>query len=297
MKLNIAMTALIAACTWGPLVATAQTTDTLAKIKQSGTINLGGRDSSFPFSYSLGSGDPTGFSAELCLKVVEAVKAKLAMPALKVQYHIVTPTSRIPLVQNGTVDLECSTTTNTVARQQQVEFAPTHFVAGVGAAVRKDAGITTFAQLEGKTVATVAGSTSIQLLRAYRKNEKAEFNELSAKDIADTFLLLAGGRAAAMVLDDVQLAGLIATSPNPGDYVILKERLREEPYGFMFRKGDPAFKALVDETLTRLMKSGEAADIYAKWFTKPVPPKGVNLNFPMSDLVRGAYSNPNSKGV
>jgi glutamate/aspartate transport system substrate-binding protein len=295
MKKSIVFTLL--ACALGTSAVMAQPADTLAKIKQSGIINLGGRDSSFPFSYNAGTGDPVGFSAELCLKVVEAVKARLMLPTLKVQYHIVTPSNRIPLVQNGTVDLECSTTTNTLARQQQVEFAPTHFVAGVGAVVRKNSGITTFAQLEGKTVATVTGSTSIQLLRAYRKNEKAEFTELSAKDTADTFLLLSGGRAVAMILDDVQLAGLIATSQTPGDYMILKERLREEPYGFMYRKGDAAFKAVVDETLTRVMKSGEMADLYGKWFTKPVLPKGVNLNFPMSDFVRDVYANPNNKGV
>lgn len=219
----------LAACAVATLPALAQPSDTLAKIKQTGVINLGGRDASFPFSYIADGGEPVGFSADVCLKVVDAVKARLGLPQLKVQYHMVTPTNRIPLVQNGTVDLECSTTTNTIARQQQVEFAPTHFVAGVGAAVKKGSGITNFAQVEGRTVATVAGSTSIQLLRAYRRNEKAEITEVSGKDISETFLLLAGGRAEAMILDDVQLAGLIATAPNPGEYVILNERLRHEP--------------------------------------------------------------------
>jgi glutamate/aspartate transport system substrate-binding protein len=278
--------------------AQAQTSDTLSKIKGSGVINLGGRDGSFPFSYKINAGDhPIGFSADLCMKVVDAVKAKLGMPNLKVEYTIVTPTNRIPLVQNGTVDLECSTTTNTTARQQQVDFAPSHFVAGVGALVKKSSGITTFEELEGKTVATVAGSTAIQLLRAYRKNEKAEFNEVSAKDSTDTFLLLQSGRAQALILDDVQLAGLAATSASPNDYVILKERLRSEPYGFFFRKNDPDFKSLVDQTLTQLMKSGQINELYAKWFTKSVPPRGVNLNFPMTDAVREVYANPNNKGV
>lgn len=297
MKMRYRVSFVLAACALAALPALAQSSDTLAKIRQTGAINLGARDASFPFSYDAGAGEPVGFSADLCLKVVGAVKAKLGLPTLKVHYHTVTPTTRIPLVQNGTVDLECSTTTNTVARQQQIEFAPTHFVAGVGAAVKKSSGITSFAQLEGKTVATVSGSTSIQLLRAYRRNEKAEIAEVSGKDTSEAFLLLTGGRAAAVILDDVQLAGLIATSANPGEYVILKERLREEPYGFTFRKNDPAFKAVVDETLTRLMKNGEMAQLYAKWFTEPVPPRGVNLNFPMSDAVRDAYANPNSKGV
>ena len=271
---------------------------TLQKIRESGVIQLGGRDASFPFSYKSSSeGDPIGFSAELCDKVVQAVKTKLSMPNLKVQYTMVTPTNRIPLVQNGTVDLECSTTTNTIARGLQVEFAPSHFVAGVGAMVKKASGITSFADLEGKTVATVAGSTSIQLLRAYRRNEKAEFAEISAKDSADTFILLQSGRAQALILDDVQLAGLAATSPNPSEYVILKERLRTEPYGFFFRKNDPEIKSIVDQTLTKLMKSGEMETLYSKWFTKPVPPKGVNLNFPMTDSVREIYANPNNKGI
>lgn len=278
--------------------AHAQTKDTLQKIKETGVINLGGREASFPFSYKLSAdAHPIGFSADLCTKVVDAVKAKLGMPNLKVQYTMVTPTNRIALVQNGTVDLECSTTTNTMARAQQVEFAPTHFVSSVGAATKKSSGIGSLAQLDGKTVATVTGSTSIQLLRAFRKNENVQITEVSGRDTADTFLLLAGDRAVAMIVDDVQLAGQIARSDRPGDYRILDERLRDEPYGFMYRKEDPQFKALVDETLTKVMKSGEIEEIYAKWFMRPVPPTGVNLNFPMSSAVREAYRNPNNRGI
>lgn len=278
--------------------ATAQPTDTLKKIRDAGVIHLGGRDASFPFSYKVSAdADPIGFSADLCLKLVDAVKVKLGLPNLKVQYTIVTPTNRIPLVQNGTVDLECSTTTNTVVRAQQVDFAPTHFIGSIAAAVKKTSGIGTLAQLDGKTVATVSGSTSIQLLRAYRRNEKIEFNEVSGKDTAETFLQLTSDRAIAMILEDVQLAGLIARSKEAGDYKLLDERLRDEPYGFMFRKDDPQFKALIDETLTKLMKSGEINDIYARWFTKPVPPSGVNLNYPMPNAVKEAYRNPNNRGI
>jgi len=166
--------------------AQAQPKDTLQKIKDSGVITLGGRDASFPFSYKTGAdGDPIGFSADLCLKVVEAVKARLGMPNLRVQYVMVTPANRIPLVQNGSVDLECSTTTNTSARAQQVDFAPTHFVGSIAAAVKKNSGINSLAQLDGKTVATVTGSTSIQLLRGYRKSEQVQFNEISGKDTCD----------------------------------------------------------------------------------------------------------------
>jgi glutamate/aspartate transport system substrate-binding protein len=290
--------ALSAAAILGTGAARAQLTGTLQKIKETGTIQLGGRDASFPFSYKVSDGDqPIGFSADLCAKVVEAVKTRLAMPHLKVGYTMVTPANRMALVQNGTIDLECSTTTHTVARAQQVGFAPTHFVAGIAVAVRKDSGITSLAELEGKTIATVTGSTSIQLLRGYRRNQKVDFSEVSGRDISNTFLLLSSGRAAAMVLDDVQLSGLIAMSGQPDSYRILSERLREEPYAFMYRKDDPQFKALVDQALGDAMKSGQAGGLYTKWFQQPVPPAQVNLNLPMSPAIRNAYQNPDSRGI
>lgn len=279
--------------------ASAQEIDTLRKIQDSGTIVIGNRDSSIPFSYKpTGSGEPVGFSNDICLKIVDAVKAKLGLPALRVQYMLLNSTNRIPLMQNGTVDLDCATTTNSVARQQQVAFAPSHFVTNITVAVKKDSGIQSLADLGGKTVATVAGSTSMQLLRGLRRSEKMDVQEVSGKDTADAFLLLANGRAQAYVLDDVQLAGLIATAPNPGDYRILKDVvLRQEPYGIMLRKNDPAFQAVVDQAVTQLMQSGEMEKLYARWFTQPIPPSNVNLNFPMTDAVREAYRNPNNKGV
>ncbi|MCU4119270.1 amino acid ABC transporter substrate-binding protein [Variovorax sp. N23] len=279
--------------------AVAQDSDTLRKIKESGTIQIGSRDSSIPFSYKLGSAnEPIGFSNDICLKIVDAVKTRLGLPQLRVQYTTLTSTNRIPLMQNGTVDLDCATTTNSVARQQQVDFAPSHFVTNITVAVKKSSGIHSLADLSGKPVATVTGSTSIQLLRSYRKAENIDVQEVSGKDTADAFLLLASDRAAAYVLDDVQLAGLIATAPNPSDYTILKDVvLRQEPYGIMLRKNDPQFKALVDQTVSGLMKSGDMAKLYAKWFTSPIPPSNVNLNFPMSDAVRDAFQNPNNKGV
>lgn len=278
--------------------AQAQPADTLQRIKETGVISLGGRDGSFPFSYKVSAeGDPIGFSADLCMKVVEAVKAKLGRPGIKVQYTIVTPANRIALVQNGTVDLECSTTTNTTQRAQQVDFAPTHFVGSIAVATKKSSGIASLPQLSGKTITAVTGSTSIQLLRSVRKTENLQITEVYGKDSAETFLLLSSDRAAAMMLEDVQLAGLIARTDRPGDYVILDERLRDEPYGFMVRKNDPQFKAVVDDTLTKLMKSGEIQQLYTKWFSKPVPPAGVNLNHPMPEAVREAYRNPNNKGI
>lgn len=274
-------------------------TDTLSKIKASGSISIGGRDSQVPFSYKPnGSGDPVGFTNDICLKIVDAVKAKLGMPNLDVRYTILTSTNRIPLLTNGTVDLDCATTTNTVQRQQQVEFAPSHFVTNITAAVKKSSGIQSLAELNGKKVSTVSGSTGVQLLRGYRKTGNIEVEELAAKDTADGFLLLASDRTVAYILDDVQLAGLIATAPNPGDFKILtQESLRHEPYGIMYRKDDPQFKALVDKTVAELMTSGAINEIYARWFTKPIPPTNANLNFPMTDAIKEIYRNPNNKGV
>ncbi|MBB3638564.1 MULTISPECIES: amino acid ABC transporter substrate-binding protein [Variovorax] len=278
--------------------AVAQYSGTLQKIKDSGTIQIGARDSQIPFSYKLGAdGDPIGFTNDICLKIVDAVKARLGLAKIDVRYTMLNSTNRIPLLQNGTVDLDCATTTNTTQRQQQVDFAPSHFVANITAAVRKNSGIDTFADLNGKNVATVSGSTSIQLLRVARKSGTIEVNEIPGKDTSDGFLRLSNGRADAYVLDDVQLAGMIASSTNPGEYKILKESLRQEPYGIMLRKDDPQFKALVDETVTGLMKSGAIEQLYTKWFLSPIPPRNANLNFPMTDAVREIYKNPNNKGV
>ena len=278
--------------------AAAEDNDTLKKIKDSGTIQIGARDSQIPFSYKLSADSaPIGFTNDICLKIVDAVKAKLGLARLEVRYTMLNSTNRIPLLQNGTVDLDCATTTNSVQRQQQVDFAPSHFVTNITAAVKKSSGINSLADLNGKTVSTVSGSTSIQLLRAARKNGAMEVTEVAGKDTSDGFLLLSTGRADAYVLDDVQLAGMIASAPNPADYKILKASLRQEPYGIMLRKDDPQFKALVDETVTGLMKSGAIEQLYTKWFLAPIPPKNANLNFPMTDAVREIYKNPNNKGV
>jgi glutamate/aspartate transport system substrate-binding protein len=261
-------------------------------------VQIGSRDTQIPFSYKTGAESaPIGFTNEICLKVVDAIKAKLGLQKIEVRYTLLNSTNRIPLVQNGTVDLDCATTTNTVQRQQQVDFAPSHFVTNITAAVKKNSGINSIADLQGKTVATVAGSTSMQLLRGFRKTENIEVQEIAGKDTADAFLLLASDRAVAYVLDDVQLAGLIANQPNASDYKLLKDVLRQEPYGIMMRKDDPQFKAIVDQAVTEMMKSGAIDKLYAKWFMTPIPPRNVNLNFPMSDAVREAYKNPNNKGV
>jgi glutamate/aspartate transport system substrate-binding protein len=235
---------------------------------------------------------------DLCMKIVEAVKAELKMPSLKVNLQPVTSGNRIPQLQAGNIDLECGSTTNSVERQKQVAFGPTYFVINVTAAVKKSSGIKTLADLHGKTISTTAGTTSVPLLKKYEKTQSADIKSIDAKDHAESFLLLSQDRTSAFVMDDILLAGLIANASNPGDYLILTgESLRTEPYSMMLRKDDPQFKALVDRTIGGVMKSGEINQIYAKWFTSPVPPKNVNLNFAQTAAIKAAFANPNDKGV
>jgi glutamate/aspartate transport system substrate-binding protein len=275
----------------------AELTGTLKKVKETNSITVGYRESSIPFSYLDNNGKPIGYAMELCGKVVDAVKADLKMPSLKVNYTPVTSSNRIPLLENGTIDLECGSTTNSVARQKQVAFGPTYFVINVTAAVKKDSGISDFAQLAGKTIVTTSGTTAVPLLKKYEKTKDMEFKEIYGKDHAESFLLMADGRAAAFVMDDILLAGQIANSKDPAAYKILPGSLRQEPYSMMLRKDDPQFKALVDKTIDGVMKSGEINKIYAKWFTSPIPPKGINLNFPETPAIKEAFAHPNDKGV
>ena len=281
------------------LTASAQDlTGTLKKIKDTGAITIGYRESSIPFSYLDDKQQPIGYAMDLCMKIVDAVKADLKLPNLKINLQPVTSSNRIPLLQNGTIDLECGSTTNSVERQKQVAFGPTYFVINVTAAVKKKSGIKSLADLNGKTISTTAGTTSVPLLRQYDKTKNADIKSIDAKDHAESFLLLAQDRTVAFVMDDILLAGLIANSANPGDYMILtNESLRTEPYSMMLRKDDPQFKALVDKSVGAVMKSGEINKIYAKWFTSPIPPKGVNLNFAETPAIKSAFANPNDKGV
>ncbi|MDY0330492.1 MAG: transporter substrate-binding domain-containing protein [Thiomonas sp.] len=278
-------------------VQAAELTGTLKKVKETGNITVGYRESSIPFSYLDNNGKPIGYAMDLCGKVVDAVKADLKMPDLKVSYAPVTSSNRIPLLENGTIDLECGSTTNSVARQKQVSFGPTYFVINVTAAVKKDSGIDDFAQLNGKTIVTTSGTTAVPLLKKYEKTKDMSFKEIYGKDHAESFLLMADGRAAAFVMDDILLAGQIANSKDPAAYKILPGSLRQEPYSMMLRKDDPQFKALVDKTIEGVMKSGEINKIYAKWFTSPIPPKGINLNFPETPGIKQAFAHPNDKGV
>ncbi len=272
-------------------------TGTLKKIKETGTITVGHRESSIPFSYLDDKQQPIGYAMDLCMKVVDAVKAELKLPNLKVALQPVTSSNRIPLLQNGTIDMECGSTTNSTQRQQQVWFGPTYFVINVTAAVKKTSGINSLAELNGKSISTTSGTTSVPLLKAYEKTKSVDVKEIYGKEHAESFLLMADDRAVAFVMDDILLAGQIANSKSPADYKILPESLRQEPYGLMLRKDDTQFKALVDKTLGAVMKSGEIDKIYAKWFTSPIPPKGINLNFPQTQPIRDAFKNPNDKGV
>jgi len=272
-------------------------TGTMKKIKDTGAITLGHRESSIPFSYLDDKQQPIGYAMDLCMKVVDAVKAELKLPNLKVNLQPVSSSNRIPLLQNGTIDMECGSTTNSVDRQKQVAFGPTYFVINVTAAVKKTSGIKSLADLNGKTISTTSGTTSVPLLKKYDKTANVEIKEIYGKDHAESFLLLAQDRTSAFVMDDILLAGQIASSSNPNDYMIIPESLRQEPYSMMLRKDDPQFKALVDKTIGAVYKSGEINKIYAKWFTSPIPPKNINLNFPETPAIKEAFANPNDKGV
>lgn len=282
----------VAALATGSVLA--QANDTLAKVKASGAITLGVRDSSGALSYTLGDGKYVGYHVELCQRIVGNVE-KAVGKKLEVKYVSVTSQNRIPLVQNGTVDIECGSTTNNVARQKDVSFLDTAYVEEVRIAVKAASGITGIAQLNGKNVATTTGTTSVQLLRKHERATGVDFKEVFGKDHADSFLLLESGRADAFVMDAQILAGNIATSKSPADYKIVGEVLNVEPIGIMVRKDDPAFKKIGDDTIKDLAKSGELAKLYDKWFVQPIPPKNTRVGLPASEATKAAWANPNDK--
>jgi glutamate/aspartate transport system substrate-binding protein len=274
----------------------AQANDTIAKVKTSGSVTMGVRDSSGALSYTLGDGKYVGYHVEICQRILANLE-KAVGKKLDIKYLPVTSQNRLPLVQNGTVDIECGSTTNNLTRQKDVAFAFTTYVEEVRIAVRANSGITTIAQLNGKNVATTTGTTSVQLLR---KNERAtgvDFKEVFGKDHADSFLLLESGRADAFVMDGQILAGNIASSKSPAEFKIVGEVLSVEPIAIMLRKDDPAFKKLADDTISALAKSGELAKLYDKWFVQPIPPKNIRMNMPASDANKAAWANLNDKPV
>ncbi|RYF67574.1 MAG: transporter substrate-binding domain-containing protein [Comamonadaceae bacterium] len=266
---------------------------TFDKIKASGTVVLGVREASAPMAYKLGSdGKYVGYHVELCEHVLREIA-----PGAKFEYMALTAQNTMPLVQNGTVDIGCGPTTNNLTRQTQVSFAVTSYVSQVRMAVKVDSGITSFAQLNGRTVAASTGTTAVQLLRTFAKAKNIDIPTTLGKDHFESFLLLENGRADAFVLDDNILAGLIANGRNPGGYHIVGEALASEPIALLFRKDDPAFKKAVDDSLRKFMQSGGAEKLYAKWFTQPIPPKNVSLNLPMSDTLKALFREPNDKSV
>jgi len=268
--------------------------DTIAKVKASGAVTMGVRDSSGALSYTLGDGKYAGYHVEICQRIVANLE-KAAGRKLEVKYQSVTSQNRIPLVQNGTVDIECGSTTNNLTRQKDVAFALTTFVEEVRMAVKANAGITSIAQLNGRNVATTTGTTSVQTLRRNERAQGIDFKEVYGKDHADSFLLLESGRADAFVMDGSILAGNIANAKNPADYKIAGEVLSVEPIAIMLRKDDPAFKKLADDTIRDLAKSGELAKIYDKWFMQPIPPKGARVGLPPSDNLKAVWASPNDK--
>lgn len=278
-------------------VGAARAEDTLKKIKDTGTVTVGVREASGALSYTLGPGKYVGFQVDLCNRVLADVQKQLGMPKLDVRYMSVTAQNRIPLVQNGTVDIECGSTANTLARQKDVAFSMTTYVEEGRIAVKANSGISSIAQLANKTVATTTGTTSVQTLRKHRQAENVQFKELFGKDHSDSFLLLETGRADAFVMDGQILAGLIARSSNPAEYKILPEVLSVEPVAIMFRKDDPAFKKAVDDSLKAQVKSGEMAKAYDQWFVQPIPPANTKVGLPLSEATRMAWANPNDKPV
>ena len=295
MKATSIVAAAVMAASVIALPALAQNAGTLKKIKDSGAVTMGVRESSGGLSFTVGDGKFAGFHVELCQRVLADIQKQLGMAKLDVKYQPVTSQNRIPLMQNGTIDIECGSTTNNAARQKDVAFAVTTFVEEVRIATKANSGITSIAQLNGKNVATTTGTTSVQLLRKHERANGVDFKEVFGKDHADSFLLLESGRADAFVMDAQILAGLIAKSKTPGDYKIVGEVLNVEPINIMMRKDDPAFKKAVDESLIKLMKSGEIAKIYDKWFMQPIPPANVRIGLPASEATKAAWANPNDK--
>ncbi|MEO5658717.1 MAG: transporter substrate-binding domain-containing protein [Polaromonas sp.] len=274
--------------------AFAQANDTIAKVKASGVVTMGVRDSSGALSYTLGDGKYVGYHVEICNRIIANLE-KAAGRKLEVKYQPVTSQNRIPLVQNGTVDIECGSTTNNAARAKDVAFLNTTFVEEVRIAVKAKSGITSIAQLNGKNVATTTGTTSVQTLRKNQRASNVDFKEIYGKDHSDSFLLMESGRADAFVMDGSILAGNIATAKNPADFKIVGEVLSVEPIAIMIRKDDTAFKKLGDETIAAMIKSGEMAKTYDKWFMQPIPPKNTRVGLPVSESIKSAWATPNDK--
>jgi len=295
MKKSMLVNALALAGALAATGAAQAQSDTLKKIKDSGSVTMGVRESSGALGYTLGDGKYVGFHPEVCTKVLADIQKSLGLSKLEIKYQPVTSQNRIPLVQNGTVDIECGSTTNNATRQKDVAFAVTTYVEEVRIAVKTASGIKSIGQLTGKTVATTTGTTSVQTLRKHERANGVDFKEIYGKDHSDSFLLLESGRADAFVMDGQILAGNISKSKNPADYKIVGEVLSVEPIAIMIRKDDPSFKKAVDDSIKAQVKSGEMAKTYDKWFMQPIPPSNTKVGLPLSDATKAAWASPNDK--
>lgn len=275
--------------------AMAQTTSTLDKVKASGSITVAYREASIPFSYLDDKAQPTGFGWEICNKIVDEVRKATGRADLKVQTQAVTSGNRIPLLTNGTVDIECGSTTNNSERQKQVAFAINYFYTGTRFMVKAGAPVKSLDDLKGKQVVSTTGTTNFRIIRNLSEEKKLGIDLLGAKDHAESMLLVQTGRAVAFAMDDILLYGLKASAANPAEYAVVGDPIQVEPYAIMLRRDDPAFKKLVDATLAGLVKSGEFTRLYKKWFQSPIPPKGINLNAPMSQELLDNLKNLSDK--
>lgn len=280
----------------GAALSAQDLTGTLKKIKDSGSITIGHRDASIPFSYYDDQQKPVGYAVDLCMKIVDAVKKELKMANLTVNYQLVTSANRIPLMANGTIDLECGSTTNNLEREKQVSFTITHFVTANRWVAKKSSNIKTLNDLKGKTIVSTAGTTNIKQITEINTAQNLGLNIISANGHPEAFQMVETGRAVAFVMDDILLYSLAAQSRSPGDYEISKEALSVEPYGIMVRRDDPAFKKVADAAMVETYKSGAINAIYDKWFLKPIPPRGLNLNVPLSDQFKKVIANPTDSG-
>ena len=268
--------------------------DTLRKIKETGVISLGYRESSIPFSYTNGR-DVMGYSHEILLQIVDKVKAQLQSPKLEIKLVPITSQNRISLMQNGTIDIECGTTTNNLERQKQVAFSNSLFVYGLRMLTRKDSGVKDFPDLKDRNVVTTAGTTDERLLVKMNGEKAMNMSLISAKDHGQSFLILETGRAVAFVMDEPLLYGELTKAKSANDWTVVGTPLQTENYACMFRKDDPSFKALADGVIADLMTSGRAEQLYKKWFQSPIPPRNINLNYPLSADMKDLYAHPNDK--
>ena len=275
--------------------AFAQANDTLAKIKSTGAVTMGVRDSSGALAYTIGDGKYVGFHTEMSERILADIQKQLGLPKLDIKRQLVTSQNRVPLVQNGTVDLECGSTTNNATRQKDVAFAITTYVEEVRIAVKANSGINSIKDLNGKNVVTTTGTTSVQTLRKNERAQGIDFKEVMGKDHADSFLLLESGRADAFVMDGQILAGNISKSKNPAGFKVVGEPLSVEPIACMMRKDDPAFKKAVDDSIKNQIKDGSLAKLYDKWFMQPIPPTNTKVGLPLSEATKAAWAAPNDK--